>query len=159
MSTAQLNRMAPCLAAGLRRPGSFSMGATSLAPPIGAAGSADSYEPEKIDARERFLPIARSALIERLTQSDAWSVGTTSEARRFFRYLEHWRRQQYNAALLDLEQCYEPFSPDTDLLVTSTFTAAERMLMQNRVVSHIEQLLQQANYVRIDPAQVEMIIT
>ncbi|HZA01511.1 MAG TPA: TMEM143 family protein, partial [Hyphomicrobiaceae bacterium] len=119
----------------------------------------DGVEPDETDARERFLPITRFALIERLTQSDAWSVGTAGEARRFFRYLEYWRRQQYNAALLDLEQCYEPFSPDTDLLVTSTFTDAERKAMQKRVVGQVERLLQQANYVRIDPAQVEMIIT
>jgi hypothetical protein len=159
MSTARSNAMAPCIAATMRQPATSSTGATALGLPSGAAGQGDGLEPDEAHARERFIPITRFALSEWLTRSDAWSVGTAGEARRFFRYLEYWRRQQYDAALIDLEQCYEPFSPDTDLLAASTFNQAELNLMQKRVVSGMEQLLQQANYSCIDPAQVEMIIT
>ena len=52
------------------------------------------------------------------------------QARRFLRYLDYWRRHGYSAKLLDLEQVYEPFSPDTDLLQTRTFSAEERHAMQ-----------------------------
>ncbi len=65
--------------------------------------------------KERFIPVTRFALLDRLTSPTAWPAGQAREARRFFRYLDHWRRQQYNAQLNELEETYEPFSPDSDL--------------------------------------------
>lgn len=126
----------------------------------GASGaSADILKPEEERGLETFIPVTRFALIERLTQPAAWPPGQAREARRLFRYLDYWRQQQYAAQLLELEQDYEPFSPDSDLLMTRTFTEAERLSLQKRVVAGIESLLRQANYVRIDPDQVELILT
>lgn len=109
--------------------------------------------------RERFLPLTRSALIDRLTTEDAWLPGQAEEARRFFGYLDYWRQQQYNARLLDLERNYESFSPDSDLLMTRKFSAAERAVMQTRVISGMREVLKQANYERIDPSKVDVIMT
>lgn len=111
------------------------------------------------DERERFIPVTRFALIDRLTEAGAWPDGQAAQARRFFAYLDYWRQQQYGARLLALERDYEPFSPDSDLLMTRSYTEAERSLLQQRVVSAVEGLLTQANYTRIDPRQVEMILT
>src|SRR5581483_8583963 len=80
-------------------------------------------------------------------------------ARLFFRYLDYWRQQTYVARLLDLEQTYEPFSPDSDLLVTRKFTSAERATMQKRLIEQITQLLEQANFTRIDTSRIELILT
>jgi hypothetical protein len=160
MSTGQSNTMAPSIAAPPPQAASSSAGIKAHGlPPNGAAVPPDVLESDETDARERFIPITRFALIERLTRPGVWPLGMADQARRFFRYLEYWRQQQYNVALLDLEQAYEPFSPDTDLLVTRTLTEGERRALQKQVVSQVEWLLQQANYVRIDPAQVELIIT
>jgi len=109
--------------------------------------------------RERFIPVTRFAVMDRLVRPQAWPPGVAAEVRRFFRYLDYWRQQQYNARLLELEQDYETFSPDSDLLITRQFSPAERNAMQRRVVAHIEHLLRQANYTRIDPSQIEMILT
>ncbi len=109
--------------------------------------------------REKFLPVTRYALMDRLTQAHAWPSGSAGEARRFFRYLDYWRQQTYAASLLDLEQTYEPFSPDSDLLVTRKFRADERYTLQKRLVTSIEHLLTQANYTRINPADIEVIMT
>lgn len=79
--------------------------------------------------------------------------------RRFFRYLDYWRQQQYNTRLLDLEQTYEPFSPDTDLLMTRQFTSDEKSVMQARVIEGTQKILEQANYKRIDPSDVSLIMT
>jgi hypothetical protein len=119
----------------------------------------DAVKPEAKRGRERFIPVTRFALLDRLTAPGAWSGGQAKDARRFFRYLDHWRRQQYNAALHVLEETYEPFSPDSDLLMTRAFTAEERHIMQKRVVEGMSHLLEQANYVRIDPRDVELILT
>ncbi len=111
------------------------------------------------DERERFIPVTRFALIDRLTEPHIWPDGQAAEARRFFRYLDYWRQQQYGARLLGLEQDYEPFSPDSDLLMTRSYTEEERRRLQQRVVAGIDGLLTQANYTRIDPQQVELILT
>ena len=87
--------------------------------------------------REKFLPVTRHALMDRLTQPGLWPNGDAGQARRFMRYLDYWRRHSYAMKLLDLEQVYEPFSPDTDLLHTRTFSAEERQAMQKRLVARM----------------------
>ena len=119
----------------------------------------DAIMPEAARGKERFIPVTRFALLDRLTSPTAWPGGQAREARRFFRYLDHWRRQQYNAQLSELEETYEPFSPDSDLLMTRTFTPDERAVMQARVTEGMARILTQANYVRIDHNDVEQILT
>jgi hypothetical protein len=115
--------------------------------------------PDEKRKRERFIPVTRYALLDRLTRAYLWPPGQAAEARRFFRYLDYWRQQQYFALLLDLEQTYETFSPDSDLLMTRSYSDEERATLQHRVFEGVESLLQRANYVRIDPTDVEMILT
>jgi Protein of unknown function (DUF3754) len=119
----------------------------------------DEIIPENERDRERFIPVTRFALLDRLTAPGTWPDPQLLEARRFFRYLDHWRRQQYNAELHQLEETYEPFSPDSDLLMTRTFSADERQVMQKRVLQGMMRILEQANYVRIDHTDVETILT
>lgn len=109
--------------------------------------------------REKFLPVTRHALLDRLTVPSLWPNGDHIEARRFLRYLDYWRRHAYSVRLLDLEQSYEPFSPDTDLLLTRKFTAEERLAMQKRLVAQMAELLQQGNFTRIDPSDFHVILT
>lgn len=111
------------------------------------------------DTREKFIPVTRFALMDRLTVPAAWGPGQAAEVRRFFRYLDYWRQQTYAAHLLEIEQTYEPFNPDTDLLLTRKFTDGERQIMQKRLVGDIKGILQQANYRPIDPGAVELIMT
>jgi hypothetical protein len=139
--------------------------ADAMASPTGVGADAvagpppDVLKPDGARGRECFIPVTSFALIDRLTAPQAWPPGEAKAARRFFRYLDYWRRQQHNAALLELLQCYEPFSPDSDLLVTRTFTEEERGALQGRVVEQVKRILKQANYVRIDTSDVAMIMT
>lgn len=119
----------------------------------------DAIKPESERPRERFIPVTRFALLDRLTSPTAWPNGQAQEARRFFRYLDHWRRQQYTAELHELEETYEPFSPDSDLLMTRAFTPDERAVMQQRILRGMERILQQANYVQIQHSDVAQILT
>lgn len=130
--------------------------------PAQAAAPAQGFDVVQPDAqrpRERFIPVTTYALIDRLTVPQSWPPGQAQLARRFFRYLEYWRRQQHSVALSNLLQAYETFSPDSDLLITRSYTPDERAHLQKRVIQEVEAILQQANYVRIDPADVEMILT
>jgi len=128
-------------------------------PSILAMPTTDIVAPDGTRPRERFIPVTTYALIDRLTAPQTWPRGQARAARRFFRYLEYWRRQQHSVGLANLLQAYEGFSPDSDLLITRTFTPDERATLQKRVVSEIESILTQANYVRIDPTDVAMILT
>ena len=119
----------------------------------------DIMHPDSERPRETFIPVTTYALIERLAAPQAWPAGTATAARRFFRYLEYWRRQKHSAALHGLLQTYETFSPDSDLLITRSFGSEERADMQKRVITEVEAILRQANYVRIDPEEVELILT
>lgn len=109
------------------------------------------------DRREKFLPLTRHALIDRLTTRNLWAEGEATEARRFFRYLDFWRHQAYVARLLELEQTYEPFSPDSDLLITRKFTGGERIAMQTQLVDQVRTLLVNANFTEIHPSQIEVL--
>lgn len=119
----------------------------------------DQVSPEEARGRERFIPITVHGLIDRLAEPRAWPRGEAGDARRFFLYLEHWRRQQYNADLQSVLRTYEAFSPDSDLLVTRKYTAEERRAMRTRLLSQIETILEHANYVRVNPADVQLILT
>lgn len=109
--------------------------------------------------RETFIPVTRQALVDRLTRPQAWMPGEAAHADRFFTYLAYWRQQQYQSKNIAIEQAYEPFNPDTDLLQTRQYTDVETFKLQKRLVSHVRHLLEQANYVRIRPDDVEIIMT
>jgi hypothetical protein len=125
-------------------------GTAAVDPHSGAAAAA---------VREKFLPVTRHALLDRLTVPSLWPNGDHGQARRFLRYLDYWRRHAYSVRLLDLEQSYEPFSPDTDLLLTRKFTAQERLGMQKRLVALMAELLEQGNFTRVDPTDFHVILT
>lgn len=109
--------------------------------------------------REKFLPVTRHALLDRLTVPGLWPNGDHAQARRFLRYLDCWRRQCYSARLVDLEQLYEPFSPDTDMLRTRSFSDRERHAMQTRLVASVVELLTDSDFVRVGPGQFGIILT
>ncbi len=109
--------------------------------------------------REKFIPLTRHALIDRLTAPHLWHGNDAAHCRRFFHYLQFWRSNSYTVRLADLEQTYEPFSPDSDLLITRAFTPEERAAMQHRLVNDVRTILEQANYTAIDPKDISLIMT
>lgn len=110
-----------------------------------------SLQTSRIDPRsdERFLPVTRYALIDRLSNPQVWPPGIAGEAKRFFRFLDYWRKQRHAAALMRLQEAYEPFSPDSDLFVTRHYTEIERRQMLADVLSGVSKLLTQANYILV----------
>jgi Protein of unknown function (DUF3754) len=111
------------------------------------------------EERECFIPVTINALVDRLTEAKAWPRGDARAAHRFFRYLEYWRRQQYTADMLDLQHAYEPFSPDTDLLITRAYDEQEKQGMRQRLIEGLKGILTQANYTSVDPSDVQIVLT
>jgi hypothetical protein len=142
---------------------SSTMNGASRDPAVTAPARAAAVDPHSEAGaaltREKFLPVTRHALLDRLTQPSLWPDGECVHARRFMRYLDYWRRHSYSMKLLELEQVYEPFSPDTDLLHTRTFSPQEREAMQKRLVASMSELLEQGNFTRVDPSNFHVILT
>lgn len=111
------------------------------------------------ERRECFIPVTVNALLDRLTLPNAWPNGDANAAHRFFRYLEHWRRQQYAAQMMNLQTAYEPFSPDTDLLITREYSLQEKAEMRERLTTGLRDILIQANYTEVDPSDVQIVLT
>ena len=144
--------------AGPTRMGSSSVGPASAVSSNGQLIDAIAADENRGD--EHFIPVTRYALMDRLSRPAAWPPGVAGEVRRFFRYLDYWRQQRHATALMHLLQAYEPFSPDSDLFVTRTFTDEERAGLKSEVVAGVERLLSQANYVGIGRHDIEnMILT
>jgi hypothetical protein len=135
-----------------------SVGDAGAVPPPARALTVDRHAAAS-GTREKFLPVTRHALLDRLTVPALWPNGDNAQARRFLRYLDYWRRHSYSVKLLDLEQLYEPFSPDTDLLQTRSFSPEERLGVRNRLVARMADLLVQGNFTRIDPADFHIVLT
>lgn len=147
--------------------------AATDAPPVGTAPAAKSPATkhrekrdevvEEIlshaDERERFIPVTRAALMERLTRPQSWRGEEAKEARRFFRYLDYWRQAAYSAHLIEMGQTYDPFNPDSDLLITRRYTDAEKATLQQRLMEQTTMLLKQANYSQIDPTDMQIILS
>jgi hypothetical protein len=121
--------------------------------------TADPHSQAGQAVREKFVPVTRSALADRLTAADQWPDGDAARVRRFLTYLAYWRRHTYAVRLLDLERNYEPFSPDSDLLKTRAYSAEERANMQRNMVQQVAELLEQGNFTRVDPGNVHFILT
>lgn len=154
MSSAELMAASPDQTAQQTAP---TGGANSASTTANGQGTAD--DGINFDSPECFIPVTRYALMDRLTHSHAWPGSQANEARRFFRYLDFWRQQSYAARMLEIEQNYEPFSPDSDLLITRKFSDDDLLSMRKALIGQVEKLLMQANYVRIDPKQVDIILT
>ncbi len=114
---------------------------------------------ETFDRRETFLPVTKVALMDRLASEGRWSGLPAAEVRRFYRYLDYWRQQQYALTLMGLLEAYEPFSPDSDLVQSRSYSDAEMRLMQAQVIAGTENLLLHANFTKLDPRQVDLILT
>ncbi len=107
---------------------------------------------------EHFIPVSRRALVDRLARPQAWQPGEAQQVKRFFRYLDYWRQQSHTSRLARLLQAYEPFAPDSDLFVTRVFTDDERSKLQAEIVAGTEDLLVQANYIKVERDDIEHLI-
>jgi hypothetical protein len=122
-----------------------------------SAGKGAASKPaDREERREHFIPVTRQAIFERMTRDTIWPMGRAGEVRRFFRYLDLWRRQSYAKRVLELEKLYEPFNPDSDLLTTRTFSAADLDVLQRGVVEEVSRLPENANYTRVDPSDIAL---
>lgn len=96
--------------------------------------------------REKFIPVTRFAILDRLAKDDVWEENERNSAQVFLRYLAAWRHQDYNSRLLQLKEAYLPFSPDRDTIRILTYSDAKMLGMREELINQLSKLLIQANY-------------
>ncbi len=110
--------------------------------------------------REKFIPVSRFALMDRLASEEKRTAGLTAppSCKDLFRYLSVWRHQTYQQRLMRLKHCYLPFSPDRDTKRIMQYSADQLHRLKTDLTSEIGKLLQQANYEAIDKEQLEELL-
>lgn len=108
--------------------------------------------------RERFIPVSRQDILERMSRPGLWG-GETAKAKRFFRYLSAWRHISYNERLNRLEALYVPFSPEVDVVVANPVKAEHRDGQRHEFITHMDHLLRHANYTRVDKERLKELMT
>ena len=107
------------------------------------------------EGREKFIPVTRFAILDRVSRRDVWREGEHEHALTFLRYLGAWRHQEYCGRLLRLKEAYFPFSPDRDTVEILKYSDSERSVFQNRLTATLGKLLEQANYTQITKEDID----
>ena len=111
----------------------------------------------KVLRREKFIPISRLALMDRLAQTEQLTLQDDEQAscKNLFRYLSVWRHQTYQKRMSRLKQCYLPFSPDRDTKRVRQHSPEQLVEFKEGLISAVNVLLTQANYEAIDEDKLE----
>ncbi len=120
------------------------------------------FEPKKFEqlsTKERFIPITRAALEDRILQTEREAGGDALLLQKAFGYLSVWRHHRYRERLTELKECYMPFSPDRDTIKVLQYGDDERDNKQRCLVRAVTALLERANYERISEDELSKILT
>ncbi len=107
---------------------------------------------------ERFIPVTRFALKERLIAEEAEWNNSGQSILTALDYLATWRHKEYNDRLLKLKEYYLPFSPDRDSQRILEYSAAEIADFQSHLVTDLGEVLDQANYNEIASSDLDLLL-
>jgi hypothetical protein len=108
--------------------------------------------------RDRFIPVSRYGLRARLVAMLAEGGGDAKAWGRALDCLATWRHQDHRKRLLDLIENYLPISPDSDTAHLIELDQAARDKARRAFIAGIEQLLLQANFIRLSADDVERLL-
>ncbi|MGH6749559.1 MAG: hypothetical protein ACRECI_09630, partial [Methyloceanibacter sp.] len=106
-------------------------------------------------ASQHFIPVGRHGLRATLIAMLKEDGGDEREWDRALDCLAAWRHQFYRKRLLELIDDYLPFSPDSDTVNLIELDAEAREKAQAEFIQGVEELLAEANYVRLSPEDVQ----
>lgn len=109
--------------------------------------------------RERFIPLTRFALLDRLARASGQDAVQSPAWPGFVRRLAAWRHMEHRDRLMRLKERYLPFSPDRDTVRILTFTDSEMDRIRTEFVADVTSLLERANYERITEQDLERFLS
>lgn len=101
------------------------------------------------DNREKFIPLTRAALLDRLLRKENWREDEFAHVECALNYLGLWRHNEYRNRLATLVENYLPFSPDRDTIRVMEYSDSDKKALQAQFVKDVESLLIQGNYQRV----------
>jgi hypothetical protein len=110
------------------------------------------------EARDHFIPVSRYGLRARLVEMLKADGADERQWQRALDCLAAWRHQHYRGRLLDLLEDYLPFSPDSDTANLIEFDDAGKEKARREFIDGVEELLVQANYVRLGEPDLRRIL-
>ena len=105
-----------------------------------------------VPPRERFIPVSKAELVDRLAHSDLVAADECDRFLKFSRILDSLFHFEFHERVEHLKENYRPFNPDSDLLATRPFNATERQAAETRLMNAFKSVLNQANYEQITEA-------
>ncbi len=124
----------------------------------GPSAPAVAGAPRPTQEQERFIPVTRFALRERLFRARGWRGEDARTWVKALHCLEAWRHQSYRERLLGVLECYLPFSPDRDTVRLLDIEPDALTQAAQRLIGGIEDLLVRANYTRVSEADLERLL-
>ena len=110
--------------------------------------------------REKFIPLSRLGLMDRLASTERKEPPDARQVscKDLFRHLSVWRHQTYQRRMARLKRYYLPFSPDRDTKGVLKHDEAQLREYKDNLVDEVTKLLQQANYEPINEAELERLL-
>ena len=126
---------------------------------IDAEEHLDEHAAVSTTRKEKFIPITRFALLERLNKPDAWPDGLFNDGIHVLKNLITWRHQVYSQRFAQLLKRYLPFSPDRDTVRVLQFTDEQLLEKRKIFISDVIALIEQANYEKITNEELDAFFT
>jgi len=102
----------------------------------------------------RFIPFARADLLDLLESDGRLPVDDADHFRALARLLDATFHVEFRERLEQLKEAYAPFAHDPDTRTVFTYDAAERAQAQQHLLHGLEELLECANFERIDAEEI-----
>ncbi len=109
-------------------------------------------------SRERFIPVNRYDLRAKLADMLRQAEGCDETWAHALDCLAAWRHQEYRQRLCALLETYLLFSPDADTVNLRSLDEAEREEAHRALLTGVEALLVQANYVKLSEDDVHRLL-
>ena len=110
-------------------------------------------------AKERFIPVTRYAILNRLFRPELWLQGEHEAGTKLLNCLAAWRHQSYLSRLISLKESYLAFSPDRDTVQILQYTPQQLREMRHNLMEKLGDLLESANYEKITEEDLDLLLT
>ncbi|MEX2549159.1 MAG: TMEM143 family protein [Nitriliruptoraceae bacterium] len=102
----------------------------------------------------RFIPFSRADLVALLESDDRLPVDDAGHFRALTRLLNATFHVEFRERLEKLKEAYAPFAHDPDTRTVRTYDTAERAQAQQDLLHGLEELLEHANFQRVDVEEI-----
>ncbi|MFB2982615.1 TMEM143 family protein [Microseira sp. BLCC-F43] len=108
--------------------------------------------------REAFIPYRRSDLIELCVEDGQLAAADVSKFRNLCEILSAYYHFNLHQQLELLKSNYAPFNPDADTKFRNELTTDQKANMQAQLVTVFENILTQANYIRLNKKMLQLAV-